>query len=300
MKNILTKFGYMALIMVMFSFYFKVQATVPGTAANPGPIPNSVVGLTTIYSATGKLTLSVDGAGSVLTTPFNIRVNKPNAAATVAKAILISASTDYAVGSGCVTLGGSPITWDGSISYAWNGGTFYNYYKDVTSIVTPLVNAMGVGISTIPITECNYMPDGEALLVVFNDASTFEKSIIIMFGGLNPGGDNFSLTLGAPIDPNAPGALMDMGLGIGYSYQSCSTQYSVITVNGTTLTSSAGGSDDNIDVTPQNGNLIRLEASAIPTQIPLILMHLILVHPARMMSCIRYCLLLQTRRPASL
>jgi hypothetical protein len=251
MKNILTKFGSMALIMVMLSFNFQVKAGVPGTFANPGPVPSSVIGLTTVYSATGKLTLSADGVGSV-NASMNIRVNKPTATATVAKAILMSSSTQFSVATGCVTLAGTPITWDGSVVYSY----FDNYYADVTSIVAPVINGFPAGISTLPITECSTMPDGEALLVVFNDATTFEKSIIIMFGGLDPGGDNFSMTLGAPIDPNAPGALMDMGLGIGYSYQGCSPQYSVITVNGTLLTSSAGGSDDSADPTPANGDLI--------------------------------------------
>jgi hypothetical protein len=79
-----------------------------------------------------------------------------------------------------------------------------------------------------------------------------EKTIVIMFGGLSTTGDNFALTLGEAIDPSDPGALLDMGLGISFSYQPAS-QYSRIDINGQRLTTSAGGYDDGIAA---NGGLI--------------------------------------------
>jgi len=258
MKNRITSLCFIICTLIILSLNMHAQSPGTGTHPNSGPATNSVVGLNQIYSGTGKYTLSADGVGS-MADAMNIRVNKPNAAATVAKAFLMSATIDYELPTSCITLASAPITWNGSVSYQLSDyfNYFYNYYADVTSMVAPIIDAFPAGISTLPITECHNI-DGEALLVVFNDASATEKTIIIMFGGLNTGGDNFSLTLGTPINPAAPGVLMDMGLGISFSYQepgAMGEQRTLIDVNGTRLTSSAGGSDDAVD-TPYNGNLM--------------------------------------------
>jgi hypothetical protein len=226
--------------------------------------PNPATGLTQIFSATGKYTMSVDGAGksSTIPTTLPIRVNKPTAAATVYKAFLMSTSTGGPISPGCVTLNGSPVTWAGSLVYPWQLSSFYNYWADVTSMVAPTINAFGAGISTLTIGECPttgyYVGqdalDGEALLVIFNDATAVEKTVILVWGGLNPLGDTYSFLLGQPIDPSAPGAILDMGLGIGFSYEAFGgTQYSKIDVNGQRLTTSAGGEDDGAS---QDGALI--------------------------------------------
>jgi hypothetical protein len=243
MKKLITNYWILTLILTVFSLTSNAQ--IPGTMPsgwNPGGnLP--LTGLSSIYSVTGNYTLSADGIGSE-STSMQIRVNKPTAAATVAKAILMSTVTNATIGNGCCTLAATSVNWNGSISY--DGGFFNNYWADVTSIVAPIINPLAAGISTIDVTECNSgAQDGEALLVVFNDASAPNRTIIIMFGGLATTGDSYAITLGAPIDPLAPGALFDMGLGIGFSYQAGgSQQYSIINVNGQRLTTSAGGEDD--------------------------------------------------------
>lgn len=205
-------------------------------------------GLQKIFSATGRYTISADGIGST-NKSMTIRVNKPNAAATVQKAILMSAVTGAKSSNGCVTIGGTPVNWDATVA----SNFFNNYYADVTSIVKPTIDGFPAGISTLNITECNtFSDDGEALLVVFNDPTATEKTIIIMFGGLKTTGDNFSVTLANPIDPKAPGAVLDMGLGIGFGFQPAG-QFSEVSVNGQRLTSSAGGQDDG---QPANGALL--------------------------------------------
>jgi hypothetical protein len=213
----------------------------------------NLVGLSQVYSSTGKYTISVDGKGATGTS-MTIRVNKPNATATVQKAILMSTVTGGTIANGCVTLSGVGVNWNGS---ATSGGAFNfnNYWADVTSIVAAQINSFPAGISNLNITECNTARiEGEALLVVFNDAETTEKTIIIMFGAAAPTGDNFSVTLAQPIDPSAPGALLDMGLGIGFSYQTGGgSQISQVSVNGQRLSSSAGGEDDGASA---NGALI--------------------------------------------
>ena len=235
-----------------------IHEKIPGTFSTPyqnqsataDPTLTTATGLQQFYSSTGRYTLSVDGIGS-LNTSMNIRVNKPNAQATVQKAVLISSVTSRTITNGCVTIRGVPVNWDGSASVSF----FNNYWADVTSIVSAQINSFPAGISTLPITECNTASiEGEALLVVFNDPSATEKTIIIMLGGQNPAGDNFSVTLAQPINPNQPGALLDMGLGIGFGFQlNGGSQASQVSVNNQRITSSAGGEDDGVS---QDGGLI--------------------------------------------
>ena len=220
------------------------KQTIPGTFSQLTKQSSSLadgVGLQEFYSSTGHYSISADGIGSI-SSSMDVRVNKPNAGATVQKAILISSVTSGAIGDGCVSIAGVPINWDGTAASSF----FNNYWADVTSVVASTINSFPAGISTLPITECSSsIIEGEALLVVFNDASATEKTIIIMVGVQDPQGDNFSVTLAEPIDPNASGSLLDMGLGIGYSYQSNATnQASQVSVNSQRVSSSAGGEDD--------------------------------------------------------
>jgi hypothetical protein len=249
-----------SILMVSLCFHSSLLAqtkkqVTPGTFSRlPTPTsPAAASGLQQFYSSTGHYTISADGIGS-LDTSMNIRVNKPNAGATVEKAILISSVTSQfgeTIDNGCVTIAGVPVNWDGTASVSF----FNNYWADVTSIVASTINGFSAGISTLPITECNTgIIEGEALLVVFNDPSATEKTIIVMLGAENPEGDNFSVTLAQPIDPNAPGATLDMGLGIGFGYQvSTPIQASQVSVNGQRISSSAGGQDDGVSA---NGGLI--------------------------------------------
>ncbi|MEP7141580.1 MAG: Ig-like domain-containing protein [Ferruginibacter sp.] len=218
---------------------FKKLPKIQKVKSNSSTI--AAVGLQQFYSSTGHYTLSADGIGST-TSSMAIRVNKPNAQATVQKAILLSSVTFTTMANGCVTIGGVPVNWDGTASSA----QFNSYWADVTSIVAAQINGFPAGISTLNITECNTGSiEGEGLLVIFNDAAATEKTIIVMVGAQNPLGDNFAVTLSQPIDPNQPGALLDMGLGIGYGYQqNGGGQFSQVSVNGQRLTSSAGGEDD--------------------------------------------------------
>lgn len=226
----------------MFSFFTHSQEYIYGLAETYGGGANRGItanGLTQLYSVTGNYTISADGAGSLNST-YSIDVEKPNAVSTVYKAFLFCAPVWNNSGS-CTQLNGQAITWDGSANAAWG---CCNYYSDVTSIVAPVVDPAAPGIISIPILECSYI-DGYALLVIFADPMTFQKTIVIMFGGLSTTGDNFSLTLSEPIDPDEPGAFLNMGLGISYSaYGPCSGQRSIIDINGARLTSSANGEDD--------------------------------------------------------
>jgi len=232
---------FFVLSIFMFNTYAQQQ---PGRA--PGNIiPTSVAtnGLSQIFSVTGKYYLSADGGGSTASS-YTVDVNKPSASSTVYKAYLMGASqgfSSYIIPDGCITLNSSPVNWNGTTA---SGILSYNHYSDVTSIVAPVMNAAGVGITSFTVSECGAI-DGTALLVIFADPTTTEKTIVIMFGACSTGGDSFSLTLGTPIDPATPGAMLDMGLGISFGAQGqCAAQYSRVDINSQRLTTSAGGEDD--------------------------------------------------------
>jgi phage tail protein X len=229
--------------------YMAIGQVIPGTIQSVnggGGRETNVNGLSQLFAITGKYTLSADGAGST-SGSYTIDVLKPNAAATVYKAYLFGAPLWYS-SNACTQLNSVAITWDGSSNAAWG---CCNYYADVTAIVAPVINSAAPGITSLPVVDCGGM-DGHGLLVVFTDAAAAPKTIVILFGGLSTTGDNFAITLGTPIDPVAPGALLDMGLGISFSYQPAG-QYSQIDINGQRLTTSAGGYDDGI---ADNGGLI--------------------------------------------
>jgi hypothetical protein len=230
----------------------QVPGTAPQVAAGhmPGPqLAPTAAGLKVFYSKFGKYTLSVDAAGS--NNAFHtVKVKKPSATAVVDKAYLMAASNNTTtVPAGGVTLDGRPVTW---ISSVFNDippslpNFFNSVLGDVTSIVKNKVDSRPAGNITFKIAETsnNGGIDGEVLVVVFKDLKLKDKhTIVLMFGGQQLAGDRFEITLNDPINPKAPGARADMGLGISYSFQPAG-QYSLITVNGQRISTSAGGQDD--------------------------------------------------------
>lgn len=243
---------------ILFSASIAFSQYVPGTAIDGSRGTNGTLtnGLTSIFTVSGRYTLSADGAGSNATS-YSISVDKPNAQATVYKAYLMGTPIwSHGIADNCISLAGASIAWDASVGNSIGGGT--NYYKDVTSIVTPIINPAAPGINTLTVSECStsYI-DGVALLVVFADPAADTVTINILWGALSTAGDNFSITLANPIDPNNSNSVLDMGLGIGFGYQESffNQQYSILDVNGTRMSTSAGGSDDGLG-TPENGQLI--------------------------------------------
>jgi hypothetical protein len=206
--------------------------------------PAAFAALTEFFAATGKLSLSVDGAGSNSASHI-AEVDKPNASATVRAAFVLAASTGFSgrvLNNGDVTINGTPINWDAQVSGAINNS---NHLADVTSIVKPTVDAAAAGRVAFTFTEVATVGiEGEILVVVFDDPlQTADTTVSLLFGAQNIAGDTFSITLAQPIDPNAAGALADMGLGISFGFQP-SGQFSLVNVNGQRLTTSAGGQDD--------------------------------------------------------
>lgn len=244
-------------LLMMFFGAAIAQDQIPGTIPQNADVQTlsapETGGLNQLYSVTGQYYLSADGGGA--NANYTVDVNKPSAVATVHKAYLMSATIwgGGTIANGCITLNGSPINWDGSTSNALSGS--YNYYADVTSLIATALNPAAPGITSLLVTECNTLKiDGVALLVIFADPTATEETIVILFGAQAFAGDTFSIALAESINPADPGAILNMGLGISYSYQIGGVQqYSIIDINGARLTTSAGGEDDGSSI---NGALM--------------------------------------------
>lgn len=212
--------------------------------------------LNPMVSEHGLITLSVDAAGSDLASHM-IYVDKPSAGATVRSAYLMAATYSGSISTGDVTLDGNPIAWDSSIvNVLWG----YNYWTDATALVAPKVDAAIPGLVPFELAEVGnniHQIDGEILAVIFDDpAQAASNTVILMFGTQQMNGDTFNIGWADPVDTGNPNLVMDMSLGISYSYQTPSAQYSIVDVNSQRLSTSAGGQDDGIPPSSGNGRLI--------------------------------------------
>ena len=213
--------------------------------------------LAPVVQESGQITISVDGEGNNVGTG-TVRVDKP-VGATVRSAYLTAAShSSRTIADGDITLAGTPVNWSMSVFNGLGGSPmfFNNVFADVTSIVGPVIDAAPAGINLLTVTESGTGSiDGVALAVIFDDpGANANNGITLFFGGQAPTGDQFIVNLAAPIDPNAPGAIADLGLAISFSFQG-STMVSNIDVNGQRMTSSAGGQDDGA-ASGGNGRLV--------------------------------------------
>ncbi|WP_235856277.1 Ig-like domain-containing protein [Methanolobus halotolerans] len=206
--------------------------------------------LSPMVTETGKLSLSVDGLGTAGT--GIIQVEKP-AGATVRSAYMAAASLwgPNQIADGQIEIDGQDVNWDDFV-YKYT----YNHWADVTSLVKAKIDNAPAGRIDFTITEeYSYNIDGSVLVVIFDDPSQVnDNTIVLLFGAQDIDGDTFNLLLAEPINKSVPDMSFDMGLGISYSYQSGSSQYSIVEVNGQRLTSAAGGSDDG--EIASNGQLI--------------------------------------------
>ncbi|CAM5427507.1 PEP-CTERM sorting domain-containing protein [Rhodanobacter lindaniclasticus] len=216
------------------------------------------IGLTGTASATlmpfqtytGHVGYSSDGFGSVTQTG-NIRARVP-VGSTVLAAYLYSATfnaTDVAGG----TLNGSTVNYGTSVVNSDACCDIASQRADVTSIVKPLIDGGPGGIYSFPITETSGYQDGEALVVIYSNPLLPTATFGMLDGFARTSGDTTMINFAQPLDPGDPGFFAEMFLGDGFS---CCDQESTITVNGITITNSAGNNDDSIDASAQDGNLI--------------------------------------------
>ena len=191
--------------------------------------------LTFFTSFTGNVGYSSDGFGSTSQSGI-ISANVP-VGATVLAAYLWTASNDISgglVGDG--TLEGIDVAY-GAPSFH-DAGFLSSQRADVTAIVKPLIDGGPGGVYNFTVTETDSGQDGEALVVIYELAALPEATVAILDGFSSFGGDSATLNFG---DPLAPGFFAEMIIGDNFS---CCGQMSTISVNGTTITESAGNFDD--------------------------------------------------------
>lgn len=202
-------------------------------------------GLQPFYSEIGNLTLSVDGLGTN-DQGGAIRVVKP-AGATVSRAFLFAASTGYSgydPTSGTITVDDQTVEWDSTKTVASGIGSV-NAAADVTSLLASKLDSAAPGEVEVAVDEgsSGYL-DGEVLAVIWQDPSAKARTIMLMYGALAPSGDQFAIGLGEPLKPSST-ARMSLGISFGYQVEGSSTgQFSTVSVNGTRVSSAAGGYDD--------------------------------------------------------
>ena len=110
--------------------------------------------LTPKVTVSGKITLSIDGAGtnadcsnpSVFTSHphCQIKANKPNSGSTAKRVFVIAASTGfsgYQIPNGGISLDGIPINWEGSPSPTQTSNSIgsYNVWAELTSVNYPAI-----------------------------------------------------------------------------------------------------------------------------------------------------------------
>lgn len=233
--------------------------TAPGTIERTTPVETSIAASSAWSLApwaveSGSVTLSLDAAGNNEASS-TITCMKPSDAATVRRAFMIAA-TKHGGGSisdGDITIDGNPITWDYVIPNVLGS---YNYFTEVTALIKAKIDAAPAGPVDFTIVEVNKNTDidGEILAVIFDDpAQAATNYIALLFGSQAMGGDTFTINLDRPICKADSDLVLDLSLGISYSYQVGGAQYSIIDVNGQRLSTAAGGEDDGA---PYNGGLI--------------------------------------------
>lgn len=127
-------------------------------------------------------------------------------------------------------------------------GSLTGFRTDVTSQIAALV---GGGSNsrfnfTVNSENPNSSIDGEVLAIVYSNPNEIERTIAFLDGGTEPGGDTTLVNLAEPLTAEVlaePDFEAQLSLGIGFGFQP-SNQFSTVDINGSRLTSSAGGQDD--------------------------------------------------------
>ncbi len=211
--------------------------------------------ISAVVTDSGQISLSLDASGSNAAS-HAIGFEKP-AGATV-RSVYIAAATysGATLPDGQITIDGVPVFWDMKF---FNDATYDNGWADITGTsVTTTLNAAPAGPGTLTITEgaSNTSIDGEILAIIWDDPNvppSDTQGIILLFGGQAQAGDTFNVNLSEPLDLSSGDVKADLALGISFGFQPNTPQISEIDVNGSRMTSSAGGQDDGAG---ENGALI--------------------------------------------
>jgi hypothetical protein len=200
------------------------------------------------------MAVSVDAVAMTDQSTATVSAEIP-ADATVVAAYLYSASV-WSSSLYNVSFGGTLLTSDASskldVATKEANDAAENRW-DVTSIVQTAYDGLG-GVYDFDVTEHGYL-DGEILAVVYSVDGADTQTVLLFDGELATTGDSFDVVLPEGYDGTSD-AIMSLGISYSYQYDSAEySQYSVVDINGERLTSSAGGNDDGNGV-EENGMLI--------------------------------------------
>ncbi len=207
--------------------------------------PRTMLSISPLVTATGFVSLSVDGLGTIGPDGI-VQVEKP-VGATVRSAFFAAATTGgsgYTLNDGDIRIDGVGVNWLTTLPSGIASSS--NSWSDVTSLVKAKIDDAPAGRVDFTISEgqLSGQIDGEILAVIFDDPNQVtSNTIVLLFGAQAVGGDTFNLLLANPIDKSAPHLKIDMSLGISFGFQPTG-QFSQVDVNSLRLTTSAGGQDD--------------------------------------------------------
>jgi fibronectin type 3 domain-containing protein len=241
----------------MFNSFLSAygQETTPGTApdvrtAAPKQAATKSLNGDIFARESGMISTSIDGVGTNDSTG-TVQVDKSSSAATVRRAFFLAAagsdpSTDgeldeITLSSGSTSETISPSDYENTVSGVFSGAEIGRL--EVTSFVSSVIDPASAGMIDIAVAQGDPSDvEGSVLVVIFDDPNVSRpQSISLLFGNQDPSGDSFSVDLASPFDDASQD--IKMSLGISFGYQG-GDQVSLIDVNGTRLTSSAGGQDD--------------------------------------------------------
>ena len=196
----------------------------------------------------GHLGITGDGLGTLSDTgTLTVKIHDPDS--TILSALLYVKTNNYATASQIGFEGETvPLTFVPGDSPSCCPGFYPTYRADVTSIVAATVGS-GSGTFLMDVDESvtglgSDLVDGEALYVVYDDASLPSREIYLMEGGvtsLTPEPVDVSL-----LSPYA-GGRAKMSIGISFSTEECppvGSQYTIVTVQGNVVSDCAGGFED--------------------------------------------------------
>jgi hypothetical protein len=226
-------------------------------------VPKASASLTNSYQFNGKGNWSIDGVGSNNTPVGSINAIVP-VGSTVVKAFLYS--TTYSFGAPFVpSVGFDGTTYIGSdwtdLGFAATCCNLKAFRADVTTQVATKIGggAASPFLFDVLSENPNDSIDGTVLALVYSNPAEQERTISFLDGNTAATGTTTFVNLTTPLTSTqllAPTFEALMSLGIGFSFQTDSDQYSTIDVNGTRLTSSAGGQDDGNPTNIGDGGLI--------------------------------------------
>jgi hypothetical protein len=224
----------------------SAQAHTSARAAAPLAALDVVNGLNPFATVTGKVYMSLDAIGTNDPAGGQVFAQKNTSSSTVRSAYLLAATTPGShIDDGVITLNGSALNFDPA-HQATGVLSIESVWTDVTSIVKPVVDGAPAGKVAFTAAESTATDsiDGEILAVIMDDPTLpTDNTVSFQFGALNSAGDTYSIGLASPLNVSDPNLALTMSIGDSFGYQG-GGQYSTIDVNGSRLSSSAGGNDD--------------------------------------------------------